>query len=523
MLPPGVSGRFGRETNGERRRGEGDSNGRLGGEGRHANQLMMLVELGHIQSATLMKNITKFEIEGLFSDRNISIPIVDNKLVLVGPNGIGKSSVASIFYYFVSRQWGRLLAFDFETISITIEGERFVARRDDISGLSQFGKISASLPPSSRFRVNLEKLAAAGLAEQFMAPSKLELDVRRKISEVLEMPLQEVMLFQRSVWRRLSSDSDEDLFSRPSLSFEGRLAERLPGRVLYLPTYRRIEKDIKEIFPDFEARYRAYVGESGSLRAGRFSSHYIELVSFGMEDVRKNLADKMAELRNYSLSQYNNLSGVYLRDVIHGRADKFSSKDINDLTPKGIDDILERVSENALSRQDKVLLRDKIQSIQGKSKADIDTNDRYLAHYFTRLVSASLDIATREDDISSFVRVCNAYLSPSKGMSYDERQFEVEIAEGSGRTIDLSMLSSGEKQIVSIFAHLYLEDVRDQFVIIDEPELSLSVPWQKRFLTDIQESGRCGFLLAVTHSPFIYENSLTEHSIDLRRYTSVGR
>jgi predicted ATPase len=181
------------------------------------------------------------------------------------------------------------------------------------------------------------------------------------------------------------------------------------------------------------------------------------------------------------------------------------------------------VSENALSRQDKVLLRDKIQSIQGKSKADIDTNDRYLAHYFTRLVSASLDIATREDDISSFVRVCNAYLSPSKGMSYDERQFEVEIAEGSGRTIDLSMLSSGEKQIVSIFAHLYLEDVRDQFVIIDEPELSLSVPWQKRFLTDIQESGRCGFLLAVTHSPFIYENSLTEHSIDLRRYTSVGR
>src|SRR5258708_19651112 len=86
--------------------------------------------------------------------------------------------------------------------------------------------------------------------------------------------------------------------------------------------------------------------------------------------------------------------------------------------------------------------------------------------------------------------------------------------------LDLSVLSSGEKQVIAIFAHLYLDDANDQIVVIDEPELSLSVPWQKRFLTDIQDSGKCGFILAVTHSPLIYENRLRSRSTHLPRIIS---
>ena len=44
--------------------------------------------------------------------------------------------------------------------------------------------------------------------------------------------------------------------------------------------------------------------------------------------------------------------------------------------------------------------------------------------------------------------------------------------------------------------------------MIDEPELSLSVPWQKRFLVDIHNANFCEGIVAVTHSPFIFENEL---------------
>jgi predicted ATPase len=137
-------------------------------------------------------------------------------------------------------------------------------------------------------------------------------------------------------------------------------------------------------------------------------------------------------------------------------------------------------------------------------------------------MSVSADISAQEAEIIAFVNVCNAYLNPGKELVYDDTKFTVEIYDNRGRPIDLSMLSSGEKQVVSLFSHLYLDDTKDQIVIIDEPELSLSVPWQKKFLTDILKSTRCGFIFSVTHSPFIYQNELRASAVDLRLKTSIS-
>ncbi|WP_455031712.1 AAA family ATPase [Oribacterium sp.] len=76
------------------------------------------------------------------------------------------------------------------------------------------------------------------------------------------------------------------------------------------------------------------------------------------------------------------------------------------------------------------------------------------------------------------------------------------------RKIDLNHLSSGEKQLISLFNYIYLSTVDECMIIIDEPELSLSVEWQESILEDVKKSGKCGSLIAATQSPFIYNNSL---------------
>ena len=48
--------------------------------------------------------IRRFSIKRLFGDRDVSLEFDGNALVIVGPNGLGKSSVASIFYLTISRQ-----------------------------------------------------------------------------------------------------------------------------------------------------------------------------------------------------------------------------------------------------------------------------------------------------------------------------------------------------------------------------------------------------------------------------------
>ena len=70
----------------------------------------------------------------------------------------------------------------------------------------------------------------------------------------------------------------------------------------------------------------------------------------------------------------------------------------------------------------------------------------------------------------------------------------------------MKYLSSGEKQIISIFSKLYLDNTNKNCVILfDEPELSISIEWQKTLITDIMNSKKCSLLIAVTHSPFIFD------------------
>lgn len=66
-------------------------------------------------------------------------------------------------------------------------------------------------------------------------------------------------------------------------------------------------------------------------------------------------------------------------------------------------------------------------------------------------------------------------------------------------------LSSGEKQIIIMIAHLIFEEDQKSsgIFIIDEPEVSLHIAWQDIFVKAIMEaSPKTQFILA-THSPAI--------------------
>ena len=102
-----------------------------------------------------------------------------------------------------------------------------------------------------------------------------------------------------------------------------------------------------------------------------------------------------------------------------------------------------------------------------------------------------------------------------------EKNFNYYISvshNGEERTIDLEQLSSGEKQVVSIFCYMYLALDHNTLLLIDEPELSLSVFWQETFLSDIAKGDKCSGIVAVTHSPFIYDNDLNKYAHSINEF-----
>jgi predicted ATP-dependent endonuclease of OLD family len=89
--------------------------------------------------------------------------------------------------------------------------------------------------------------------------------------------------------------------------------------------------------------------------------------------------------------------------------------------------------------------------------------------------------------------------SGNKEISFNDESIEVSIP--SGGKIGLASLSSGEKHLLRIFVQSLL--VGESSMMIDEPELSLHIDWQKNLIHSLRAlNGNAQFIFA-THSPEI--------------------
>lgn len=84
-----------------------------------------------------------------------------------------------------------------------------------------------------------------------------------------------------------------------------------------------------------------------------------------------------------------------------------------------------------------------------------------------------------------------------------EKGFIVE--DENRQPLDINLLSSGEQHELVLNYDLLFRVRKNTLVLIDEPELSLHVAWQKRFLPDLLEIVKIAQIdaLVATHSPFI--------------------
>ncbi|MCY3979098.1 MAG: AAA family ATPase [Chloroflexi bacterium] len=89
-----------------------------------------------------------------------------------------------------------------------------------------------------------------------------------------------------------------------------------------------------------------------------------------------------------------------------------------------------------------------------------------------------------------------------KSVHLDEDE-GIRVYTDDRKKVPLATLSSGEKQLCILYYQLLFEVKPDTLVMIDEPELSMNVVWQRNFLKDLQciiELRNFDVLIA-THSP----------------------
>jgi len=464
-----------------------------------------------------MINIEKIRIKRLFGEKNYEISFEDNKLILVAENGSGKTTIVNIIYFFISRQWSKLLKYEFELIEAVVSGETIQLRKEEIDVVSseKFKRLTKRYPQEIRRRFSnffnqydislllKSKRNIEFIADEFGFPVSLLIDLVRTAER------EQLNIFESTLKEK-----------------QQKLEELVNAQILYLPTYRRIEQDLKHIFPDLEEELDNY--KRRHLRGSRISegSGFVELVEFGMEDVENKINNKLESLQetfNYRLK--NDLTGTYLRDIINKTYRNIKYEQIKALNEEVLDRIFVRIDESVLTDMEKERLKIFVNDLGSQGKIDEEEN-KILAYFLYRLSVIYSELEEQEKSITDFLKLCNEY-SSNKRFLYDHRNFKILIRPYKGNDIDFSKpihfknLSSGEKQIVSLFSHIYFSDNQNFILVIDEPELSLSVEWQKRFLSDITKNPSCLGVLAVTHSPFIFENELGKFAHGLNEFEVI--
>ena len=263
---------------------------------------------------------------------------------------------------------------------------------------------------------------------------------------------------QDGEYTTFEDDVDEDGDSLSNAEDRANEILRSIGSSVFLPTFRRIE--------------------------GGFT---IPTAGNGLARLARNRGDIEESLMALS-KNLSNYSHIFVASI--------STADIVSLLMKQYSDLSDSYAQIQQTTSQEII--ETIKTFKSDSDVtEIAAANRVLDNIRTKIEGME---SRREEIMTPFetMRELVARLFKHQGIKINSK---LSFGEAAG-AVNSDSLSAGEKQLLSFIC--YNAFYQNSIIVIDEPELSLHVDWQRQLFPILQRQQTSNQFIIATHSPFIY-------------------
>ena len=428
--------------------------------------------------------LSEIRVGGLFGrfDHKIVFPKDEHVTIMIAPNGFGKTMILRIVNVLFNQGVRGLVRLPFHEVSV---------RFDDGSNLS----VTRTVPPETTAKKSAPVINVAfhndDVAEIFTPPefSPEEFNFPLRMIDEWIPVLDRV---EQNLWRDLETSERlnlEEVIDRygHALPSEFQSAEGTPKWFSDLQQRVSIRfVDVDRLTHRFQDQdfHRRRRGARSEERTVLFYSH--------------ELGEKIQQ----TLTEYGSLSQT-LDQTFPARLVKQPLQ--SELTMNQLRNELAEVESKRSKLVEAGLLQQKHTglNVTVPDIEDVDESRREVLAMFARDTKVKLGVFNEMlAKVDTLKRIANSRFL-HKRVAVSENG--ILVTTPGGQPLNLEMLSSGEQHELVLLYDLLFRVSQDALIMIDEPELSLHVAWQEKFLDDIEEIAKLSKfrVLLATHSPQI--------------------
>lgn len=456
-----------------------------------------------------MLQIITYEIYGLHDVFNYKLSTQGNfndVVIFYGKNGSGKTTLLKLLFHMLSPAHDRghrtaISKIPFRRIIIELsDGTKILASRKEALSFPIEYRINRPNGTNARWDYvpvnHREKL----LSDQYLKDIVLAQTISAKYST---RDLRNFYM-HRDALEKTSPDSEKEFLIA---------LKKLNINTYLITADRRIISDTLEKANELESAKRQ--GENPDLIAVA-RAHYLEAaLNFATRRIRSQIINASNVISKNSNEIYSDIVTRLANNDLESTslANEELTKLIKELRKLRI---LNRsyAAYGLVSKLDVSTLIGVLRSTTGTNQAAVKM---VMEPYITSLQASLNVLAPIYTSIETFIKSLNSFFS-FKRISFKAGD-GFEITNDWGSTLGMNQLSSGEQQLLLIFCYALTASEKNSVLIIDEPEISLNIEWQRNLIDSLKKltGAASNQLVFATHSIEL----LAQHSENVRQLDPV--